>query len=104
MKLTDALQAINGYPVPSKTIEAIILEAGGEVNANCDFSSVIYKRAKAKVCLWTANAPSISENGISYSLTDEERKQLRAIAYGLERELDEQLEHSIRYGYKGDSL
>lgn len=103
MLISESLRSVSLYPIPPATIKCIMSECGlldEDVNQNI-MQSASYKRAKAKVYLFLADAPNVSEGGANYSLTDNERNSLRRQAESLLADVgDSQGE----YGYIGEDF
>jgi len=109
MKVIEALRAISLYPINPRTAELIAAESG--LNAQEEATESIlrgkaYKKAKAKVYQYLAEAPAVNEGGATYSFTDEERKAFRAKANALleEAEAEEDDGTTIEVGWIGDEL
>lgn len=106
--IRDSLQAINGYPVPQLTLEVIAAERGIDLEMDVTPESVratAYRGAKADILRWLANAPSVSQGGQSYNLSEAQKKRFLAEANGIYDELGEEAyKASVVYGYKGSRL
>lgn len=109
MTIADALQGINAYPIPLRTIVRVSVERGIEPNA--DFVDVggdhrSYRLAKADLLLWLSVAPNISQGGQSYTFSPEQREDMRNEAENIYRELEPQNGNisTPTFGYKGDRL
>lgn len=64
----------------------------------------MYKKAVADVLMWLSNAPDVSQGGQSYSMTDDQRKQLRMRAMAIYQETGDDTRKQTIYGYKGSRL
>lgn len=107
MNIASTLKALNAYPIPSPLIENIIEGEGldGEQEATADIrQSKEYKRAKAKVFRFLSTAPNISQQGISYSFTNEDKAYFRRCASQIMDEIGEGDEEEMQYGYIGDNF
>jgi hypothetical protein len=111
MTVNEALRSVNAYPIPRRTIAEVCERRGldpcGEAAVSV-LGSAEFKLAKADLLLWLSYAPNVSQGGQSYSLSDEQRQNLRNEAAGLyggnaEANEDGQQMH-ITYGYKGNRL
>lgn len=100
------LGSLNGYPIPRATLETIALSAGldtgQEVNPE-NLRSKECKRATAQVYLWLSTAPNVSQGGISYSFSDDDRARFLNKAKGLLDEIGEGDELG-EFGYMGEDL
>lgn len=103
MLISESLRSVSLYPIPPATIKCIMSECGlldEDVNQNI-MMSASYKRAKAKVYLFLADAPNVSEAGAYYSFSQSERENMRRNAEILLSEIgDTQGE----YGYIGEDF
>lgn len=107
MTILESLRCLSGYPIPTITIEDIAENAG----LCCSYeltqelrNSADYKRAKANVYIWLASAPNVSQNGISYNFTADERKRFKDNAESILTELDKNNILVNKFGYKGEDL
>ena len=64
-----------------------------------------FKRAQARVYMFLSEAPNVSQGGISYSFSEEERRRFRLRAENLLEQIgDATSEAGVEYGYKGEDL
>ena len=108
MVVLDSLQAISGYPLSRNALRSICIECDvdpdQEIDADC-LKGNNYKKAKAEVFLMLYQAPNISQGGISYSFTQEERESFKSSYYLLMGEIGEDATIKLpRFGYKGSNL
>ncbi len=108
MTILESLKSLSGYPIPRLSLENIAEECGltasdeatAEVRAEKPF-----KRAKARVYRMLAEAPDVSQGGISYSFSDEDKKNFRMLAQSLLEEVgDDTSMFSDDYGWQGEDL
>lgn len=109
MTILDSLLAISAYPIPLRTIEAYCSKRGLEMEDDADtdtFKTREYRLASADLMLWLYFAPTVSQGGQSYSLTDAQRAEFRRRAMAIYDELgdEDDKNNGIRYGYKGQNL
>lgn len=109
MKVIEALRAISLYPINPKTAELIAAESGLDYQEEATvgvLAGSAYKKAKAKVYQYLAEAPAVNEGGATYSFTDEERKAFRSKADALLAEAGEEESDgtTIEVGWIGDEL
>lgn len=105
----DALKQINGYPIPLATLETALVKRGLDSEAIATsqlFRSKEFRLAEADMYSWLADAPNVSQEGISYSFTETERKKFRERANKAYSELspEDLASAGTVYGYKGDRL
>lgn len=107
-KVSELLKSVSSYPIPAN----ILMEAGikYELDIEADATPEIvtsnsYKLAKADVYKCLASAPNISQNGISFSFTDDQRQMFLNMYNSIRNELgvkDE--ENGQGYGYMGEDF
>lgn len=107
MKISNAIKAMSCYPIPASTIENIIEEAG--LDADADITMEIragdrYKRAKALTYAFLAEAPNITQGGISYTFSEVERSRFQKKSNSLLAELGEDEGSDIPCGYIGEDF
>lgn len=106
--ILDALQGVNAYPMPLRTLQEIAERRG--VTLTDEATASVLKEApfnlcRADVLLWLSYAPNISQGGQSYSFTEEQRIRMRNKAQELYDEFEEEDNAPITiYGYKGSRL
>ena len=86
MTIFQSLQALNAYPISEQSIRNIVdwCELSSDDDATAEVrNSSSYKRAVANVYMFLAGAPNISQGGVSYSFTTDEKKAFRAKANAL---------------------
>lgn len=108
MTILQSLGSLNPYPIPAAALNAIA--AGTGLDATAELSpenreSPAMKRAEGKVYLYLAGAPNVSQNGISFSFSAEERKMFRRIARSLFKEAGTDAGAcGVSFGYKGENF
>lgn len=108
MKVSELLQSVNAYPIPAN----IIMEAGVryglelEVEATKEIiNSSGYKLAKADVYTYLAGAPNVTQNGISFSFSEDDKKYFLNVASSIRTEEGvEDATSGQKYGYMGEDL
>ena len=102
------LGSLSSYPIPQATLQNIALSVGLDTDKPLRhdvLNSRDMKKAMAKVYFWLSVAPNVSQGGISFSFTEEERRRLRQQAQAILDELGEGDEGTgISYGYMGEDL
>lgn len=107
-KISELLRSVNSYPIPAN----VIMEAGikYELDIEADATPEIinskeYKLAKADLYKYLAGAPNISQNGISFSFTEDQRSIFLNISSSIRNEVGVEDEESGQgYGYMGEDL
>lgn len=109
MNVLEALRRLNAYPIPLSELQSICivraLDADSDATAGV-LKSADFKRATADVYLWLSEAPNVSQDGISYSFSEEQRKGFKRRAAVILNALgDDGLSGTeVTYGYKGSRL
>ena len=108
MTILESLRSLSGYPIPTATIENIteaqslymLDEATPGVRQSTE-----YRKAEAFVYLFLSDAPNVSQGGVSYSFSEEERRRFRNRATGILSEVTSYHSNSfVNYGHKGEDL
>lgn len=107
-KVSELLKSINAYPIPANVItEAGIrhnLDVEGDATSDVIQSSG-YKLAKADIYTYLAGAPNITQNGISFSFSEDQRTYFLNVATSIRNEegvTDPTTGQG--YGYVGEDL
>ncbi len=103
--ISNSLRGLTNYPVPLAVFDDAAEEQGldpeGQMDADTR-SGKAYKRAKARIYDFLSEAPNITQAGISYSYTDEDRKRFKQKAESLRSEADGN--RTGKFGYQGEDL
>lgn len=104
----QSLKSISNYPVPATTIEEAAEDFGlkpeGEATASVR-NGRNFLLAKAKMYDFLAEAPNISQAGISYTFSESEKKRFKAKADAIRSGLGyEDISTGSDYGYQGENL
>lgn len=108
MNVLQSLKSLSGYPIPLATIQD--LADGVEISVDSEATMELrgskeFKRAKARVYFYLSKAPNVSQGGITYSFSDEDRRRFRQEAESILDEIgDNADELGVTYGYKGEDL
>lgn len=105
MNILESLKSLSGYPIPRLSLENIAEECG--LSASDDATADVratkpFKRAKARVYILLSEAPDVSQGGITYSFSDEDKKRFRTQAQDLLGEIGDDM--SDNYGWQGENL
>lgn len=108
MTILQSLKSLSAYPTPSATLQDIAEGCGLQYDAELTpemRNSKEMKRAKARAYAYLITAPNISQNGVSFSFTAEERKQFKKWAKDLLKEIgDDTSALGGKYGYVGSDF
>jgi hypothetical protein len=105
MTISNSLRGLTNYPVPSAVFDDAAGEQGLDPNAVLTAETRAgksFKRAKARIYDFLSDAPNITQAGISYSFSDEDRKRFRQKAESLRLEADGSGKGV--FGYQGEDL
>ena len=75
MTVLDSLRSISGYPLSASALEMAAISRGLDIREEVTkdvAASDAYRLAKADVLMMLADAPDVTQEGISYSFTDEQ--------------------------------
>ena len=103
----DCLQSINTYPVQLRTFTEVAERRGVDLTEEATaelLKGAAFSLCRADILLWLSYAPAVSQGGISYSFTDEQRTQMRNEAQQIYKEQEEEHLPKTIYGYKGNRL
>lgn len=107
MTIEESLKQINLYPIQPSSILNICERRGLDPEAEADKEtreSREYRLAEADIYRWLSLAPnSVSQGGVTFSISDKDKQQFKNIADSLYDELSENKAVAV-YGYKGDRL
>ena len=108
MTIQQSLKSLTAYPIPPATLQDIAEGCGLQLDAELIpemRADKEMKRAKAQIYIFLIMAPSISQNGVSFSFTAEERKQFKKLAVDLLKEIgDDTSSLKTKYGYVGEDF
>lgn len=108
MNVLQSLKSLSGYPIPLATIQDVADGVGLDVDIELTpelRGSKEFKRAQARVYSYLSEAPNVSQGGISYSFSEEERRRFRLRAESILDEIGENGNaFGVEYGYKGEDL
>lgn len=109
MTYLEALQGINAYPIPLVTITEVAERRNISLNANARQQDMLdrdYRLCRADLLLWLSIAPNVSQGGISYNFSEEQRKALKQQAQAIydELEAEDAPVRQVKFGYKGSRL
>ena len=107
MKASKALMSISSYPIPAPVIENIAGAAGLEPDTEVDLEvrqSDPFRRATAGVYQYLSEAPNVSQGGISYTFSEDERTRFAQRASNILASLVESQNAEIEVGYMGEDF
>lgn len=107
-KISELLRSVNSYPIPANIIMEAGIKYGLDTEADASpevINSREYRLAKADVYTYLAGAPDITQNGISFSFSEDQRSYFLSVATSIKKE--EGVEDPTTgqgYGYMGEDL
>lgn len=108
MTIQQSLKSLTAYPIPPATLQDIAEGCGLSLDTELTQelrSGKEMKRAKARTYAYLIIAPNISQNGVSFSFTAEERKQFKKLAVDLLKEIgDDTSGLKTKHGYVGENF
>ncbi|MCI8997666.1 MAG: hypothetical protein HFJ95_01560 [Muribaculaceae bacterium] len=108
MNVAQSLRSISAYPIPTATLQDIAEGVG--LSADMELSQEVrqskeFRRAQAQTYIWLSEAPNVTQNNVSFSFSEDERKRLRTRGEAILDEIgDEDTVSGVTYGYKGEDL
>lgn len=108
MNVLQSLKSLSGYPIPLATIQDAADES--RIGTDAELTQELreskeFKRAQARVYFFLSEAPNVSQGGITYSFSDEDRRRFRLRAESILDEIgDSGSSFGVEYGYKGEYL
>lgn len=108
--IKEYLHSLTNYPVPQNVYESQALVRGVNLDEDATIESVTTKECKllkADIFSYVVNSvSSISQGGVSMSVSSEDKKRLKSVAIGIYEEYGslEDLNNLGATGYIGDSL
>ena len=108
MTILESLKSLSGYPLSRLSLTNIAEEVGLAADSEATTGvrqSKSFKRAKARVYIMLSEAPDVSQGGITYSFSDEDKKRFRMQAQDLLEEVgDDTSLLGDDYGWMGEDL
>lgn len=107
MNVAQSLRSISAYPIPSATLqdiaEGVGLSADAELTQELRRSKE-FRRAQAQTYIYLSEAPNVTQNNVSFSFSEDERRRLRTRGEAILDEMGESAENGVTYGYQGEEL
>lgn len=106
MTILQALRSVNAYPLTDEQLEIAAISAGLDPNSDAlgAMAKKEYTHAKANVYSLLAEAPNISQGGITFSFTSDEKKQFRQVACRLYNAIGVDVPQASKWGYQGEDF
>lgn len=111
MNIFNALRTLSGYPLSTDTYTMAIMVAGLNADEEATtevMNSKAFRHATAIVYRTLSEAPNVSQGGVSYTFSEDDRKRLanRAaqilILNSLGKDAADEL--GVNFGYQGEDL
>ncbi|MDR0864963.1 MAG: hypothetical protein LBO74_08535 [Candidatus Symbiothrix sp.] len=107
MDVLQSLKSLSNYPIPTATVNDIAEGLGLDIETVLTpeiRNGASFKRAQARIYKFLSECPDVSQGGISYSFTDEDRRRFRLNADSILDELGDGGNLGVAYGYMGSDL
>lgn len=108
MKIHELLKSINTYPIPANVITEAGIKYGLDIESEVTpdlISGKEYNLAKADIYAYLAGAPNVTQNGVSFSFTEDQRTYFLNVATSIRSEQGVQDPTTGQgYGYVGEDL
>lgn len=107
MNINQALRSVTTYPLTADFLESVAVGAGLSLEDMATeelLNSRVYKKALGRIYLYLAEAPNVSQGGISFTFSESDRVRYERKGNELLREATSGAEGNTRYGYKGENL
>ena len=106
MTISESLKSINDYPIPPYVLKKTAIKNGMSLEDEITSESVIskeYRLMEADVYAFLAGAPDITQNGVSFSFSQEQRDWFISMSNSIKAELGVSDASSGQgYGYMGE--
>lgn len=108
MKVSQLLQSINAYPIPANIIMEAGIKYGLDIEAEATpeiINSSGFNLAKSDVYSYLAGAPNVTQNGVTFSFSEDQRKYFLNVSANIRGEEGvEDPTSGQKYGYVGEDL
>ena len=107
MKVVEVLTHMSNYPIPYSVAEVACVAYGIDVESELTFdlsNSDSFRKAKAQIYFYLASAPNVSQNGTSFSFSQDERELFLKYYSNLMNGEDEVKAVDGNFGYKGEDF
>ena len=109
MNIFNALRTLSGYPLSTDTYTMAIMVAGLNADEEATtevMNSKAFRHATAIVYRTLSEAPNVSQGGVSYTFSEDDRKRLANRAAQILNSLgkDAADELGVNFGYQGEDL
>ena len=106
MTVSESLRSINSYPIPPYVLTKTAIKNGMSLEDEITSESVIskeYRLMEADVFAFLAGAPDVTQNGVSFSFTDDQRDWFLSMSNSIKADLGVSDASSGQgYGYMGE--
>ena len=86
MTVSETLRSINSYTIPTYDLTKTAIKNGKSKEDEITSESVIskeYRLMEADVYAFLAGAPDVTQNGVSFSFTDDQRDWFLSMSYSI---------------------
>lgn len=106
LTIQQSLKSGSSYPTPQRVLDRIAAARGLDLSAVCEKDTYLtkeYQLAEADLLIWLSNAPNVSEGGVTFSFSADDKRSMKQTANSVYTLFDVAPKGTI-FGYKGDSL
>lgn len=106
MTVSESLRSINNYPIPNYVLTKSAIKNGMSLEDEITIESVIskeYRLMEADVYAFLAGAPDITQNGVAFSFSEDQRDWFLSMSNSIKADLGVSDSSSGQgYGYMGE--
>ena len=106
MNISEALRSINNYPIPPYVLMKTAIKNGISLEDEVTSESVIskeYRLMEADVYAFLAGAPDVTQNGVTFSFTQEQRNYFLSMSNSIKEGFGvSDASAGQGYGYMGE--
>lgn len=106
MTVSESLKSINNYPIPPYVLTKSAIKNGMSLEEEVTSEILIsreYRLMEADVYAFLAGAPDVTQNGVLFSFSQEQREWFLSMSNGIKTELGiEDSSTGQGYGYMGE--
>lgn len=107
MTVKDSLKSSTPYPTPERVLGTVALARSLNLEVETTeniLKSSAYRLSVADLYRWLYLVPNVTQEGISYSFTDADKRNFKSAANDIYEDEGEEGIKGVSYGYKGSRL
>lgn len=105
MTTLEAVKGISNYPIPQRTLNEIAVARGLDLTKEATQEILLsseYQLAKADLYNWLSETPNVSEGGVNFSFTPEDKAGFKLKSTAITSQVGTPVRS--HFGYKGENL